>query len=206
MPLPPPTTPHVGGGKGSGGKGKRGKSGNNATAPSTAAASKQAKAAKAGPDVPQEEAVVPPVPAAPVVIAKPADEGKPLAPEGWGPLTTRGTGEWHKEASIVLNRLRRKDTLVNDDFLSKYPELDINLTKVFSLGDEEMPEYLATVGQPMDLDFVEKKLDKKLKSGEFFSCPQQFVNVVGLGIVDTLTLILILRWCAIGPTLNCCYA
>lgn len=102
----------------------------------------------------------------------------PLPPKGWGPLTTRGEGgEWRKEANSVLTRLRSRDKLVNDDFLMKYPELDVKLTTVFSLGDEEMPKYLELVGSPIDLVFVEEQL----RHGQYFKSPQHFVDEVSKG-------------------------
>lgn len=152
--------PAAGGGSRPGGKAAKGKRGKN---------DKGSSSSKAAP-APESVSDRPP-PSEPRVV----DKGLP--PEGWGPLTTRGVnGEWHKEAAIVLSRLRNKDRLVNDEFLSRYPELDINLTKVFWLNEEAMPEYRALVGEPMDLFSVEKKL--RGSQSQTFKCPQQFVNEV----------------------------
>ncbi|CAN0103813.1 unnamed protein product, partial [Ascophyllum nodosum] len=63
-------------------------------------------------------------------------------------------------------------TLLNEEFLSKYPELDVNLTKEFSLPPAEMAKYRALVGEPMVLSTVEHNV----RSTHLFKCPQHFVN------------------------------
>ena len=115
----------------------------------------------------------PPEYEAPVVVM-PAGE-KPLAPDGWGPETTqKQDSPWQKAAITVLNRLKRRETLLNEEFLSKYPELDVNLTKEFSLPPAEMAKYRALVGEPMVLSTVEHNV----RSTHLFKCPQHFVNEV----------------------------
>lgn len=97
-----------------------------------------------------------------------------------GNLPADAAEKWLKDADIVLKRLRKKEQLTNDEFLLRYPELDINLTKTFSLGAEEMAEYVALVGEPMNLDLAEKRLQHPTQFGGAFKNPQHFVNEVHL--------------------------
>ena len=108
----------------------------------------------------------------PLVFVSPK---KQFEPEGWGPTIAQKEGsDWRNAAGTVLTRLKQKDTLVNIDFLLKYPELDINLTKEFSLPAAEMAQYRALVGEPIVLSTVENRL----RSGQYYKCPQHFVNEV----------------------------
>lgn len=124
--------------------------------------------------------------ATPAIVPRPREQDK-KAPAGWGPGWGPGAAssppdasaeKWLKEADIVLKRLRKKDQLTNDEFLLRYPELDINLTKTFSLGPEEMAEYVALVGEPMNLDLAERRLQHPGQFGGAFKNPQHFVNEV----------------------------
>ena len=103
----------------------------------------------------------------------PAVKDGPFAPNGWGPKMTQEGTEWPKGALTVLNRLKRRDTLVNRDFLIKFPELNVGLIKEFSLPATEMAEYRALVGEPMVLS----TLESRLREG-YYKCPQHFVNEV----------------------------
>ena len=105
----------------------------------------------------------------------PPGEKPPLAPDGWGPETTqKQDSPWQEAAAKVLYQLKRRETFLNDEFLSKNPKLDVNLKKKFVLPPAEMAKYRALVGEPMVLSTVEDNV----KSHRFFKCPQHFVNEV----------------------------